>query len=94
MTEQQADWKAIALALAQRVNFAVQYCDCKGGGLMNFETQKVTPWRDYMAEALEMVPGVVIDREILSAMSLPPAKRKKEIAAIRARREAEKDRPQ
>lgn len=85
------DWKSIALALAQRVNFAVQYCDCKGGGLMNLETAKVTPWRDYMAEALEMVPGIVIDREILSAMSLPAAKRKKAIAEIKAARKATKE---
>jgi hypothetical protein len=82
----ETDWKAVAMALAQRVRFAINYCDCKGGGLMDFETQKVTPWRDYMAEALEMVPGVAVDREILATLSLPQAKRKKVQAEILAKR--------
>lgn len=92
-TTQDTDWKAIAMALGQRVNFAIQYCDCKGGGLMDFETGKVTSWRNYMAEGLEMIPGVVIDRERLSAMSLPPAKREKALAKINAQRNAEKVQP-
>lgn len=87
---QETNWKEIALALAQRVNFAMTHCDCKGGGLLNTETMAVTPWRDYLAEAMEMIPGVVIDREILATLYLPQAKRRKAQAEIRARRASAK----
>jgi len=80
------DWKEIAIQLAQRVNFAVTNCDCKGGGILNTETMRITPWRDYMVEALEMVPGVSVDREILATLCLPPSKRRKAQADIRAAR--------
>lgn len=82
------DWKAIAMALAQRVNFAVSNCDCKGGGLLNSETMQITGWRDYMVDALEMIPGVKIDREILATLSLPAAKRRKAQSEIKAKRAA------
>jgi hypothetical protein len=85
------DWKAIATALGQRVNYAIKYCDCKAPGMMNTHTGKVTSWRDYMVEALEMLPGVVIDRDILATLSLPMTKRKKAQAEIKARRAAEKE---
>lgn len=92
MTEKQTeakkepDWKAIAMALAQRVNFAVTNCDCKGG-LVNLETGEATGWREYMVEAMEMIPGVKVDREILGTLHLPRAKRNKAQAEIRKRRE-------
>jgi hypothetical protein len=85
------DWKAIALALGQRVNFAITALHAKGDGLLFDSTMtKTTPWRDYMAEGMEMIPGVVVDREILATLNLPQAKRKKAQAEIKARREAEK----
>lgn len=92
MTEKQAeakqetDWKAIAMALAQRVNFAISNCDCRGG-LMDLKTGKATGWLDYMAEAMDMIPGVTVDREILATMYLPRTKRKKAQAEIKKRRE-------
>ena len=89
MTEKDTpDWKAIALALAQRVNFAMTHCNCGGGILLHAETGQLTPWREYMAEAMEMVPGVTLDREIMGTLDLPPAKRKKAQAAIKASRAA------
>ena len=81
------DWKEVALALAQRVNFAVANCKCTGG-LFNSTTGQITPWRDYMSEALEMIPGVRVDREILATLGMPLAKRRKAQAEIKARREA------
>ncbi len=87
--EDTTDWRAIAMALAQRVNFAMTHC--KGtGGLFNTETGKVTAWRDYMAEAMEMIPGLKVDQEILATLDLPLAKRRKAQAEIKARREAAK----
>lgn len=91
MSDDKTDWKEIAMQLAQRVNFAIASLDCRNHGLMNLETGKVTPWRDYMVEALEMIPGVVVDREILGTLSLPPAKRRKAQAEIRAKRAAAKE---
>lgn len=89
MTEKDnTDWKAIALALAQRVNFAMTRCSCGGGMLLHAETGQLTPWREYMAEAMEMIPGVTLDREIMGTLDLPPAKRKKAQAAIKASRAA------
>ena len=74
------------MALGQRVNFAIQNCDSKGSGMLNLETGQITQWRDYMAEAMEMIPGVVIDREIMSTLYLPMAKRKKAQDDIKAKR--------
>lgn len=80
------NWKEIAMQLAQRVNFAVANCDCKSAGLFDEETGKITHWREYMVEAMEMIPGVVVDREILATLSLPKAKRRKAQAEIKSRR--------
>lgn len=79
------DWKNIAMELAQRVNFAVT--QCKGtGGVFNSETGDITGWRDYMAEALEMIPGVTVDRGMLATYELPPAKRRKAQQELREER--------
>ncbi|WP_416819955.1 hypothetical protein [Delftia tsuruhatensis] len=91
MTEKQAkakqetDWKAIAMALAKRVNFAMHNCTCQGG-MMDMKTGKVTGWLDYMAESLDMIPGVAVDREILATMYLPKAKGRKAREEIMKRR--------
>ena len=84
----ETDWKKIAYALAQRVNFAVTNCECQGGGMLNSETMQIIGWRDYMVEALEMIPDVKVDREILATLSLPRLKRKKAQADIKASRAA------
>lgn len=86
--QQDHDWMEIAMQLAQRVNFAMANCDCNGAGLFNSETGQITPWREYMAEAMDMIPGVTVDREILATLSLPKAKRLKAQAEVRAKREA------
>lgn len=80
------DWKEIALALARRVNFAVTNCQCRSGFLMDMKTMEATGWREYMAEAMEMIPGVKVDREILATLELPPSKRKKAQAEIKKAR--------
>ncbi|MFN4037327.1 hypothetical protein [Comamonas aquatica] len=82
------DWKTIAMQLARRVNFAVTNLKSNGGGMLDLNTGKITGWREYMAEGLEMIPGIVVDREILATLELPPSKRKKAQAAIREARKA------
>jgi hypothetical protein len=85
------DWKAIALALAQRVNFAMGNLKCEGSGLLGNLEKPSSEWRHwtrYMAEAMEMIPGTKVDFEMLDTMALPRAKRKKAQAAIKASRAA------
>ena len=84
-TAQETDWKAIALQLAKRVNFAIGHCSCTGS-MMDMKTGKVTGWLDYMADALEMLPDIKVDREMLGTMYMPSAKRKKAQAEILKRR--------
>lgn len=61
--------------------------------MFDVEAGTLTSWRDYMAEAIEMIPGVTIDHEVMATLDLPPAKRKKAQAEIRKLRAA-KDVPQ
>jgi len=81
------DWKEIAMQLAQRVNFAVTKCECKGGGMLNTKTMQLQDWRSYMADAMDMIPGVKVDREILATLHLPKAKRLVEQKRIKAERQ-------
>ena len=85
-TTEATDWKAIAMELARRVNFAVTNLKSNGGGMLDLNTGKITGWREYMAEGLEMIPGITVDREILATLELPPSKRKKAQAEIKAKR--------
>lgn len=83
-----ADWKAIALALGQRVNFAITHLKpAKGtGAILNTETLDIQGWHDYMVEALEMIPNVTVDREMLATLELPARERKKAQREIKERR--------
>ena len=86
-TTNTTDWKAVALALAQRVNVAVTQLDVKGDTyLLGPEAGEMIHWRDYMADGLEMIPGVKVDREIMHTMGLPRSKRKKAQEQIKANR--------
>ncbi len=86
-----AGWKAIAMALGQRVNFAITNLKAEGSGVLgnlDVDSREWQHWRDYMADGLEMLPGVTVDREMMHTLSLPRSKRKKEQDAILAKREA------
>ena len=83
------DWEEIALALAQRVNFAITNLSCNGYGMINVKPFNVQTWREYMADGLEMIPGVAIDREMLATLELSPAQRKKAQAEITTKRAAQ-----
>ena len=90
-TPDTADWRAIATALGQRVNFAVRNLDCKGAGIIgNFDTpsSEWQHWRDYMADGLDQFPGMTVDREILHTLNLPRRQQKKAQEKIRAERAA------
>lgn len=70
------DWKHIATQLARRVNFAIVNCNATGG-IYNAKTNQITGWREYMADGLEMIPGITVDREMMATLDLPKAKRRK-----------------
>lgn len=76
------DWQKIALQLAQRVNFCVTHLHAKGesaggGCLLDISSGTTQHWKDYCAEALEMVPGVKVDHELMHATA---AQRRKIVA--------------
>lgn len=83
------DWKTIAMALANRVNFALTQVEgSKAGFLIDNKNGGTRHWRDYMADGLEMIPGLKVDREIMHTMDLPKSKRKQAREKIRAERAA------
>lgn len=92
MTNKDTDWKAIAMALAQRVNFAMKNLKADGSGVIGDLDKPSSDWQHwtrYFGEAMEMIPGVTVDYEIVDTMALPRAKRKKEQARIMAARKAQ-----
>lgn len=92
--EERKQFKAAAVALVQRVNFAVTHLRCTGAGLLgNFDkpSSEWQHWTEYMADGIEMVPGLKVDREILATKRLPKAQARKEQAKILARRKVIKD---
>ena len=84
------DWKAVAMELAKRVNFILTQVEGgKAGFLIDNKNGGTRHWRDYMADGLEMIPGVKVDREFMHIMDLPRSKRKKAVAQIKANRAAQ-----
>lgn len=86
MSEKTAtDWKEIALALGQRVNFAMQHLKPRSGSGMMLDTEKGTlrSWRGYMSDGLEMIPGVKVDPEAVKALDFPAKERAKFFAERR-----------
>ena len=84
-------WKKAALALAQRVNFAIGNLKAPGSGMIgnfdpNADDVEMQHWIHYFADALDLVPGVTVDRELAMVNNLPVSKRKKEYERIKAER--------
>lgn len=68
------DWKEIAMELARRLNFAVSNGKFGTGFMLNMKTNKSESVLDYLADGLEMVPGITVNRERLH---MTPAQRRK-----------------
>lgn len=84
------DWKAIAMALGQRVNWAISHISERGTGLvLNTTTGESRHWKVYMAEALRMIPGVTINDDILAAHCLPAGEKRKRFKQLAKRAEQE-----
>jgi hypothetical protein len=80
--ETETDWKAIAMALGQRVNFAINNLAPKGGGSGQIMTvsdgdkvAKLRNWKEHFADAIDLIPGIQVDREVMHANSLPKKER-------------------
>jgi threonine dehydrogenase-like Zn-dependent dehydrogenase len=83
------DWKTIAIELGQRVNFAIQHLDARSGWMFDAKAEQFVHWHDYFADAMEMLPDVKIDREILLTMRLPKRQGNKARKEIKERRTKE-----
>lgn len=68
------DWKAIALALKDRLVMAATVGKFGTGIMINPKTMDLSSIYDYFADALEMVPGLKVDRDLLK---MTPAQRRK-----------------
>ena len=80
------DWKAIAIALGQRVNWAISHISERGTGLvLNTNTGESRHWKVYLAEALRMIPGVTINDDILAAHCLPAGEKRKRFKQLAKR---------
>lgn len=87
----ETNWEDIAKGLAQRIDFAMRHLKANGSGLiLNINTGESQHWRDYMADGIELIPGVKVDRELMHLLGLPRTKQRKAIAELKAKRESEK----
>lgn len=83
------DWENIAMALAQKVMFAVTHLKCPGSGTMvtlnsSGQAMRTKHWKEDFADALEKIPGGVLDREVMHAYDLPAKERRKFFAKRKA----------
>ncbi|MCC5790937.1 MAG: hypothetical protein JJT75_15005 [Opitutales bacterium] len=83
------DWKEIATVLARAVMFAAKHDTSPGEVFGN--DRKIQSKVDYYCDALESVPGLKIDREMLGVIRLPKSKYKAALKKLEAQRAKEKD---
>lgn len=78
------DYKTIAWRLMRQCEFSISRLKADGwtGELMDTSGAEYTTrhWKEEMADVMELVPGVKVDREAMHAMSLPKKARDKWIA--------------
>lgn len=76
-TKKKPNWKTIALQLGQRVNFAISHLKSNGGSeiIIDTSTYDTRHWKEYFADAMELIPGIKVDREAMYAVSLPKRQR-------------------
>lgn len=94
MSESEPNWKKIATELAERVVQVLGKPRGEMGNAMflnlNGPAGKTAArhWRDDFADALEMIPGFKVDREMSRLMDRPAKQRDKAIAELKAKRAA------
>ncbi len=88
--EAEPDWRHIAEQLAQKVNFAMRNLRASGSGMV-YRTSggPAIHWLDFFSDALELVPGLSVDREAAHANQLPKRERDKFFKAREAAKPAE-----
>jgi hypothetical protein len=64
------DWEKIAIELFNKVRFAVEHFKVQGSGLVWLNPKedadaKMIHWKLWFADALEMMPGVKVNRDAL-----------------------------
>lgn len=89
MAKKAPNWESIADDCARRLMFAIYKLDVRGsGGVMNMRTGEMKSWREYLAEPLRRHPRVTLDEEVMSALDMIPAARRRRLKEITKQREA------
>lgn len=86
----QPDWELIAGKLAGGLLQAITHLKVPSGScFMDIKTGKSVGAMEHFAQILETHPGVKVDREMLHINQMPFAKRRKALAARKARNQGE-----
>ena len=92
-TGSEPDWKNIAGKLMRQCEFALAALKADGwtGELMDTSGPTCTTrhWKEYMADTMELIPGVKVDRQAMHACSLPKKQRDKFFRDRAASKEAQ-----
>lgn len=78
LTKERDDWKNIAsemLGALQMCMACLKAPPGSAGFISDSELCKMKHWRDIVADAMEMFPGCVVDREVYRALDLPKRQR-------------------
>jgi hypothetical protein len=90
----ETNWPQIAWKLMRQCEFAISRLKADGwtGELMDTSGAEYTTrhWKEEMADAMELIPGLKVDREAMHAMSMPKKARDKWIADRKSKLEATK----
>ena len=92
-TGSEPNWRNIAWQLMRQCEFALSKLKANGwtGELIETNGPTITTrhWKEYMADTMELIPGVKVDREAMHACSLPRKQRDKFFRDRAASKEAQ-----
>lgn len=78
LTKERDDWKNIACEMFKALRMCMTCLKAPPGSagfISDSELCKMKHWREIVADAMEMFPGVEIDRELYRALDLPKRQR-------------------
>jgi hypothetical protein len=78
ITKERDDWKNIACEMFKALRMCMTCLKAPPGSagfVANTTTRDMKHWREIVADAMEMFPGVEIDRELYHSLDLPKRQR-------------------
>lgn len=78
LTKERDDWKNIASKMFSALRMCMTCLKAPPGSagfIANTETRDMKHWREIVADAMKMFPGVEIDRELYHSLDLPKKQR-------------------